>query len=166
MISSSQYPLSLVTGNWFAIPYCWCGPTLRVKLVPWIYLHVRSVYSLIILSLVTGNDFCHSILFMYWFVVNQFLEFVCILGLFIVEFNLSDLQSCLRSTPCGRGTVASIVYCRCTYWCPEINSWENSLMIIHYSVLWHFAMSTSVNCHTCILGMMLNCIRTEWNYIE
>jgi len=32
-----------------------------------------------------------------------------------------------RSTPCGRGTVASIVYCRCTYWCPETNSWENNL---------------------------------------
>jgi len=33
--------------------------------------------------------------------------------------------------------------------------------IIHDIVLWHFAMSTSVNCHTYILGMMLNCIRTK-----
>jgi len=31
----------------------------------------------------------------------------------------------------------------------------------HTVVLWHFAMCTSVNCLTFILGMMLNCIRTK-----
>jgi len=33
------------------------------------------------------------------------------------------------ATPCGRGTVTSIVYCRCTYWCPETNSSENNLTL-------------------------------------
>jgi len=35
------------------------------------------------------------------------------------------------------------------------------LDIIHDIVLWHFALCTSMNCHTYILGMMLNCILTE-----
>jgi len=38
------------------------------------------------------------------------------------------------------------------------------LDVIHDFVLWHFAMGTSVNCLTYILGMMLNCICTERNY--
>jgi len=38
------------------------------------------------------------------------------------------------------------------------------LDIIHDFMLWHFAMCTSVNSLTYILGMILNCIRTEWNY--
>jgi len=49
------------------------------------------------------------------------------------------------------------------YCCPSTNSWENNSYIIHDIVLWHFVMCTSVNCHTYILGMMLNCIRTKWN---
>jgi len=68
-------------------------------------------------------------------------------------------------TPCGRGTVVSIVYCWCTYWCPETNSWENYLTLFTILccgiLLW-----AQVWTHTYILGMMLNCIRTEWNYIE
>jgi len=48
-----------------------------------------------------------------------------------------------------------------------LNQFMGKLLdIIHNTVLWHFAMCTSVNCLTYILGMMLNCIRTERNDIE
>jgi len=43
----------------------------------------------------------------------------------------------------------------------EISSREDRHGPIHDVVLWHFAMCTCVNCLTYILGMMLNCIRTE-----
>jgi len=36
-----------------------------------------------------------------------------------------------------------------------------NFVVIHDFVLWPFAMCTSVNCLTYILGMMLNCVRTE-----
>jgi len=39
-----------------------------------------------------------------------------------ISISASGIQS-------GRGTVLSIVYCRCTYWCPETNSWKNNLTL-------------------------------------
>jgi len=63
----------------------------------------------------------------------------------------------------GKASVVSIVSCRCTCCCPSTNLWENNY-IIHDIVLWHFAMYTSVNCLTYVLGTMINCIRTEWYY--
>jgi len=68
-----------------------------------------------------------------------------------------------------RGTVVSIVYCRCTYCCPATNSWDNnstSFMILGCGILLCAVHMDSSHCHACVLGMMLNCIHTEWNYAE
>jgi len=58
----------------------------------------------------------------------------------------------IQQAPSGRGTVISIVYCWCTYRCPE-TSHGKVTRHIHDIVLWHFATCTSVNYLTCVLVM-------------
>jgi len=66
-------------------------------------------------------------------------------------------------TPCGEGTVVSIISYRCAYCCPEL---------IHGKIIWHrssyfvVAICYVQNCELSynVLGMTENCKHTEWIY--
>jgi len=58
-----------------------------------------------------------------------------------------------RPIPCGRGTVVSIVYCRCTYWCPETNSWKHNLTLF-----------TILCCGILLWAQVRTVIHTSWSW--
>jgi len=56
----------------------------------------------------------------------------------IIKF---ELCFCQWMTPCDRGTIVSIVPCRCTYCCPVFSAWKSN-DIVHDIVLCHFAIAS------------------------
>jgi len=84
------------------------------------------------------------------------------------EWNYSLVQLLyFTRSQCGKGTVVLIVSCRCTYYCPETTNRKitrQTLFSILCCGIKAFCYVPCVNCLTYILGMMLSCVNTEWNY--
>jgi len=116
----------------------------------------QRIASQLTLSFVSPQDFAnlaspyYECIIPYSLVMNV-LSFYIISPSRLSSVVPSDELSRIYVPPCGRGTVVSIVSCRCTYCCVETSHGKITIDIIHDIVVWHFATCTSVNCLTCVL---------------